>query len=291
MEPPVSKFNVHRFFFINVVTRACANYLVEISNTAGADDLDDPVPVLAKASRNIDFEWLAYFLYDAGFFMLDFVQCVRGNESRKIDLLWREFFASAHTGTANKTQYVPMAIMRVFWGMVLSPELDELYHAIRTAPTDADYAGSNVGWDMLIEWLNRAIKGHVTSHISKAQIERFILNWPFMENVRTGIRDFVYELRVARDFRWRDVDGDVAKLVQFFREKLARTGHAPLGSIPPLTCLQRMAPDPGHGRKSKPTWHCGATKHRTNLCGIVQIGIPTRSSRGCLSSSHNKSPF
>ena len=80
----------------------------------------------------------------------------------------------------------------------------------------------NVGWDMLIEWLNRAIKGHVTSHISRAQIERFILNWPFMENVRTGIRDFVYELRAARDFRWRDVDGDVANLVQFFRDKIGK---------------------------------------------------------------------
>ena len=31
-----------------------------------------------------------------------------------IDLLWREFFASAHTDTAHKTQYVGMAILCVF---------------------------------------------------------------------------------------------------------------------------------------------------------------------------------
>ena len=77
--------------------------------------------------------------------MLDFLQAVRGNESRKLDLLWREFFASAHTGTANKTQYVPMSIMRVFWGMAMTPELDALYHRIRTIPM-GDSLGCNVGW-------------------------------------------------------------------------------------------------------------------------------------------------
>ena len=222
MEPSVSKFNVHRFFFLHVATRACTEYLVEIGSTAGADDLDDPVPILAKANRNVDLAWLVHFLYDAGFFMLDFVQSVRGNESRKIDLLWREFFASAHTDTAHKTQYVPMAILRVFWGMCLVPELDALYHEVRTAPTDSKHPGSNVGWDMLIEWLNSAIKSHVTAHITRAQIEEFIRNWPFMETVRGGVREFIYALRVARDYRWRDSDGDVATLKAFFRDKIGR---------------------------------------------------------------------
>lgn len=210
-------------FVSQVVTRACSDYLVEIGNTPGADDLDDPIPVLAKAGRNVNFEWIVHFLYDAGFFMLDFVQCVRANESRRIDVLWREFFAAAHTDTAHKTQYVPMAILRVFWGMCLSHELDKLYHEIRTAPTGSDHCGTNVGWDMLIEWLNKAIKSHVDTHITQAQIEAFIRNWPFMETVRSGVRDFIYELRKSRDFRWRDVDGDVATLVEFFRTKVGRT--------------------------------------------------------------------
>ena len=221
-EPSVSKFNVHRFFFLNVLTRACSEYLVEIGNTPGADDLDDPLPVVAKAARNVDLEWVVHFLYDAGYYLLDFVQCVRANESRTIDILWREFFASAHTDTAHKTQCVPMAILRVFWGMVLSPELDELYHKIRTAPTDSEHPGSNVGWDMLIEWLNRAIKSHVTTHITEAQIEEFLRNWPFMETVRGGVRDFVYAARTFRDFRWRDVDGDVEKILAFLRKKVGK---------------------------------------------------------------------
>ena len=117
-------------FFLNVLTRACAEYINEIALTAGADDLDDPVPFIAKSEANVDFAWICHFAHDAGFMVLDFLQSVRGNESRKLDILWREFFASAHTGTANKTQYVPMAIMRVFWGCALIPALDQLYHAI-----------------------------------------------------------------------------------------------------------------------------------------------------------------
>ena len=64
-------------FVSQVVTRACSDYLVEIGNTPGADDLDDPIPVLAKAQRNVNFEWIVHFLYDAGFFMLPFVREVR----------------------------------------------------------------------------------------------------------------------------------------------------------------------------------------------------------------------
>ena len=100
---------------------------------------------------------------------------MRANESRKLDLLWREFFAGAHTGTANKTQYVPMAIMRVFWGQALTPEVDALYHKIRTIPL-SDQFGSGVGWDMAIEMLNAAIKAHISHFVSEAQLRRFVAN-------------------------------------------------------------------------------------------------------------------
>ena len=79
--------------------------------------------------------WLVSFLDNAGFFVLDFLQSVRSFDSKKIDMLWREFFAYGHAGTANKTQYIPMSIMRVFWGTALDPEFDRLYHMIRTVPS------------------------------------------------------------------------------------------------------------------------------------------------------------
>ena len=127
-DPSVSVFNSHRFFFLDVLTRAGAKYINFLAQSPGAPSFDDPGPILAQAEANIDFAWVCHFLYDAGFFTLDFLQGVRGNNSHLLDLLWREFFASAHSGTANKTQYVPMSIMRVFWGMAMTPELDALYH-------------------------------------------------------------------------------------------------------------------------------------------------------------------
>ena len=107
--------------------------------------------------------------------MLDFLQSVRANKSRNLDVLWREFFASAHSGTANKTQYVPMSIMRVFWGLALNPVLCDLYHKIRTIPTN-DSDGSGVGWDMAVEMLNAAIKAHVNHFVSETQINNFVQN-------------------------------------------------------------------------------------------------------------------
>ena len=115
-DPSVSQFNTHRFFFLNVLTRACAEYLNFLAKSTGAPSFDDPLIILAQAEANVDLAWVCHFLYDAGFFVLDFLQAVRANGSKHLDLLWREFFASAHSGTANKTQYVPMSIMRVFWG-------------------------------------------------------------------------------------------------------------------------------------------------------------------------------
>ena len=96
--------------------------------------------------------------------MLDFLKSVRANNSERLDVLWREFFGYAHSGSANKTQYVPMSIMRVFWGMALVPELNDLYHKIRAVPSDSGEL--NEGWDMLIELLNREIQRHCHTHVS-----------------------------------------------------------------------------------------------------------------------------
>ena len=115
-DPNVSVFNSHRYFFLNVLTRACAEYINLIAETPGAETLDDPIGFLAKADSNLDLAWVCHFAYDAGFFVLDSLQSVRGNDSSTLDLLWREFFGAAHSGTANKTQNVPMAIMCVFLG-------------------------------------------------------------------------------------------------------------------------------------------------------------------------------
>ena len=42
-------FNVHRYFFLNTLTRACAEYINEIARPPGADDVDDPASFIRKA--------------------------------------------------------------------------------------------------------------------------------------------------------------------------------------------------------------------------------------------------
>ena len=219
-DPNVSVFNSHRFFFLNVLTRACAEYITFIADTPGAESLDDPVGFLAKSEANLDFAWICHFLFDAGFFVLDFLQSVRANMSHNLDLLWREFFASAHSGTANKTQYVPMSIMRVFWGMALTPELSALYHKIRTLPGGA----GAVGWDMAVEMLNAAIKAHVAHRVSEAQIDQFIRAWALLECVQQRMRDFNYAGRLARKGEhYADATADVRKLVSHFKSVIGHT--------------------------------------------------------------------
>ena len=75
-DPNVSQFNTHRFFFLNVLTRACAEYINFLADSPGAPSFDDPAPILAQAEKNIDFAWVCHFLYDAGFAVLDFLQAV-----------------------------------------------------------------------------------------------------------------------------------------------------------------------------------------------------------------------
>lgn len=224
-DPNVSVLNVHRFFFLNVLTRACAEYINEIAQTAGADDLDDPVPFIGKADANVDFAWICHFAYEGGFFILDFLQSVRANDSNTLDILWREFFASAHSGTANKTQYVPMAIMRVFWSNALVPDLKALYEEIRTIPSGTT-AGCGVGWDWAVELLNAAIKEHVASRVSEQQIKTFVANWALLECVQARLRDLRERNWNHTNLHALDATPDVTDLLEIFRVTVGRTWRA-----------------------------------------------------------------
>ena len=222
-DPNVSIFNSHRFFFLNVVTRACAEYINFVARLPGAEELSEPLAFMAKAEANRDFAWVCHFAFDAGFFVLDFLQSVRANDSKKLDILWREFFPSAHSGTANKTQYVPMSIMRVFWGRAMTADLSDLYHKLRTIPMSERY-GSGVGWDMAIEMLNAAIKAHVNHFVSEAQVKHFVENWAMLECVQEHMRTLAYGAGVqgARSHQ-PDAGPDVTTLVNKFKEIIGTT--------------------------------------------------------------------
>ena len=115
-----------------------------------------------------------------------------------------------------------MAILRVFWGSALSPELDALYHAVRTMPS-GEHDGCGVGWDWAIEVFNHAIKSHIDTHVSEAQINDFVANWAFIETVSAHAHDLIYSNRAERHWRGRDVRKDIDALKDFFRKSIGAT--------------------------------------------------------------------
>ena len=218
-DPTVSDFN-RTLYFRLLLTRACSEYVNEIS-AANGPTTDLAAEFVRACEANIDLAWIVHFLYDDSFMVLQWKEFVRSNNSAGLDLLWREYLALAKTATAHKTNYAPMAVLRVFWGQALVRPLNDLYHRVRTIPM-GDAPGTNVGWDMPCENLHRAITASVRVLVSEARISRFIDEWPFLERVANGLRQLMYRLRNRREPRMKEMDTDVQKLKSLFRAKVGR---------------------------------------------------------------------
>jgi len=214
----VKEFN-RALYLLCKITRAFSEYLLSLRD---APSLDFPKQYIRLAESNIDLAWIVHFLYDGGFLVLDLKKCVRGNDSAGIDILYREFLRLAITGTANKTQYTQMSIMRVFWGRALHPELRKIYEGIRTLPM-SDSPGSRVGWDMPCESLHKAISAGVKVRVSQARITNFIEHYPFMQHCQEICEQFLYQNYSPDDAFMKDMSLDVNALVGKLREKVGTT--------------------------------------------------------------------
>ena len=226
-DPPVKAFNSHLFFLWKLV-RACSIYVNLILNTPGAIGLDLFDSFRDSVTRNIDFAWVFHFLYDFGYLVLDFKQSVRSGESQHLDLLWREFFALGHCSTANKTQYVPMAIMRVWWSRALNPRVAALYHSIRSIPMSAG-EGCMVGWDYPCEALNLHLTLDV-QHATLPAIEKSIQRYPFISHSHSQLHHAFMGHRAEHARHLKDMEADVQILVQWLIDGVGgdwRTATAP----------------------------------------------------------------
>lgn len=219
-DPTVSDFN-RTFYFRLIMTRAVSEYINEIA-AAGGPDTDLAPQFVRAAEANLDLAWLVHWLYDGAFLVLQWKQSVRSNDSHTLDLLWREFLSLAKTSQAHKTHYAPMAVLRVFWGMAMTPKLSALYHSIRTLPM-GEQPGTCVGWDHPCENLHRAITLGVSKFVSAERISRFIAQWPFLEMVSRGLRHIIWRMRGDRKCHMKDMDQDVQKLKELFRRKVGTT--------------------------------------------------------------------
>lgn len=203
-DPDVKHFN-NQYFALCWMTRACAEYVLHLSQTSGAIDIDLVPEFISACERNVDLGFVVHFLYDFAFLVFDFKQGVRANRSKHLDLLWREFYSVGKTSTANKTHYVPMAVMRVFWGEALSPPLAHLYHNLRAIPMSKRVY---VGWDTPIEWLNGAITEGVSRMVSENRIAKFIHNYAFLDSNYHFLRESTDRARSGRAL-FKDLDANV----------------------------------------------------------------------------------
>ena len=220
-DPSVKQFNVSLNFLWRI-TRAISEYFIMLSKSPLGPDLDMLDEFKRAAELNSDFAWLFHFLYDFAYLVLDFKQSVRAGNGQNLDLLWREFFASGHCSSANKTQYVPMAIMRIFWAECAHPDLNALYQSTRSVPM-SDREGAMVGYDCPIEWLNGAITAGVLSHVTLDRIERFVHIYPLYQHNHHIVREWSQPARERYEAFMKDIDNDVAQILQLLIQKVGAT--------------------------------------------------------------------
>ena len=239
-DPLVKHFNSHLFFLYKLI-RACSDYISIISNTPGALPLDELDGFQRAAERNIDFAWIFHFLHDYGYMVLDFKRSVRSNDGARLDQLWCEFFSLGHTSTANKTQYVPMAIMRVWWSMALNPRVAALYQSIRCIPMSSE-EGAMVGWDFPIEDLNCECTVRAPC-ASESRIEHVISTYSITSHSYRQLRDSFLGGRARQTHHMRAMDADVRILVEWLLESVGRTWQEAT-RLNPAPSTRRAAPTP-----------------------------------------------
>ena len=215
-DPNIVDFNTHQHF-LRIVIQALAEYVAEISGTG--TDYTAYRQFMKDAERNLSFAYLVFFLSWFGFKFLDYRRAVRRNESRHLDLLWRENLTSTRTAKANKTNYRQMSVILVYWGCALVEPLQTFYHNTRTIR----WVHSHVGWDMPIEKLNMWIKESIVINISRVQIIRFIWRLNFMQHVTRAVKMLVWSARKRYERGPKDAASDVNKIKDFLRSHIGTT--------------------------------------------------------------------
>eukprot|EP00965_Chrysotila_dentata_P021106 699204-Pleurochrysis_carterae.AAC.1 len=61
---------------------------------------------------NLSCACIAHFIYDYALLFKSLRDGVRANNSKQLDLCWRDFLGTGRTTDSNKTQYSQMAVAR-----------------------------------------------------------------------------------------------------------------------------------------------------------------------------------
>ena len=214
-DPTVKDFNSAEHF-LRILTRAFSEYVVEISRTG--TDFHHTAQFLQAAERNLSFAYIVFFLYLFAFKYVQMRTAVRQNDSKTLDIIWRENLATARTKRANKTNYSQMSVVLVYWGYALVEPLQTAFHRTRTLR----WIHSHVGWDVIIEIMNSWIKSSVVANITESQICKFISRLNFTHIVMRGLLLIMRKFRKPEPESLKDIDKDVAQIKEFLRERIGR---------------------------------------------------------------------
>ena len=204
-----------------ILIEGVAQYLILLSQSDGAPNLANGPAFIRACQHNIDLSWLTHFLFDFGFLYWDFRQSVRANNGSMIDLIWRECISFMHSDTSHKTQYAPMAILRIFWAEALTPALARIYQRNRTFSL-CGLNGSNVGWDMVIEKENRMISVNVV-RASFERIVHYVRQLNLLGPVSRALAKVFRLHRQRKPAVIASIKSDVDKVVNHLQDKLGST--------------------------------------------------------------------
>lgn len=214
-DPTVETYNQHEHF-LRVVSIAFAEYVLEIA--ASGTDFHVAHVFIEAAQVNLSFAYVVMFLFLFAFKYLEFRSAVRRNESKKLDMLWRENLGTARA--SNKNNYSEMSVIAVYWGSVLVEPLQTVFHNSRTLR----WVHSHVGWDMPIEKLNMWIRSAVVAHVTEHQISEFISRLSFTQAVTGGVKRLAHRFRREREAATlKNVKADVELIKAFLRQKIGTT--------------------------------------------------------------------
>ena len=214
---------------ICILIEGVAQYFLHLDEGGGGPDIADMDPFLAACTINNDLQWLSRFLVDFGFLYWYFRQAIRSNDSASIDLTWRESISFMHTSISNKTQYAPMAVMRVFWAEALSPPIAEVYHKNRTLSI-LGLGGSNVGYDMWQEKGNLYISQNVIRP-SQERISKFLHELNFTGAVSRNTEKSLLAERKREGSKMVKIKEDVQGVVDFLCARVGSTWREVLVAV------------------------------------------------------------
>ena len=169
---------------------AISEYVIDISATG--THYSATTQFLADSEQGVSYGYLVCFLYYAGFKFVQYKKACHTNDSKTLDLLWRENLTTTRTGLANKKGYSQLSVILIYWGMAMVEPLQKFYHNTRTLR----WVNSHVGWDMPIEKLNMWLGESVVSNITDLQIVQFIRRLNFTQHVVRCMKRLLYWNRV-----------------------------------------------------------------------------------------------